>query len=105
MTKERKRVIQAPKYLNLKGFLCFQILGYLGKKPSYGDELAGKIGGRKYGKLTPGTIYPALGLLRKRKLVRAKISGRKIIYSLTERGKTEYRTSKKILNRIFKGIL
>ncbi|MBU1204072.1 MAG: PadR family transcriptional regulator [Nanoarchaeota archaeon] len=91
-----------PKYLNLRGFLCFQILHKLSKKALCGDVLAMEIGGKKFGKLTPGTIYPALKVLRDRRLVQFKTEGRKKIYHLTKRGLGEYKISKRLFKRIFK---
>lgn len=93
-----------PKYLNVKGFLSLNIMSLLSRKKLCGDELAEIIGKKKYGKLTPGTIYPALKYLRDNKLVIYKQKGRKKIYSMTKKGSEEHRTIKRIFNRIIKEI-
>ena len=49
--------MKMPKYIDIKGVLSFHILSLLKKKKLCGDELAEIIGKKKYGKLTPGTIY------------------------------------------------
>ena len=81
--------------ISMRGFLAFQILHELTLKSSYGDELAEVIGKRKGSKLTPGTIYPVLKNLRKKKLISHKKEGRKKVYSITEIGVNEYEISKK----------
>ena len=97
-------MIKSPQVLSLKGFLAFQILHELKKLSQCGDELAEKIGGKKGSKLTPGTIYPTLKFLRKHKLVTRKKQGRKKNYTLTEKGKEEYKIFKKNFIKIFKEI-
>lgn len=77
------------KYLELKGFLSFLILHELNKARLCGDDLANKIGKRKKGKLTPGTIYPALKDLRNSKLIKFRKYGRKKMYQLTDLGRNE----------------
>jgi DNA-binding PadR family transcriptional regulator len=67
--------------------LSFLILWLLSKKPMYGDEIASEIGRMKGGKPTPGTIYPALKQLKEAGAVTTKKEGRKVIYSLTEKGR------------------
>lgn len=93
-----------PKYLSLRGFLTFQILHELRKKRLCGDELAQIIGNKKGSKLTPGTIYPALKFLRRKKLVSRKKIGRKKYYNLTEEGKKEYQIFRKNFLKMFRNI-
>ena len=97
--------MKRPKYVDLKGLLSFQILHELERKKLHGDKLAEIIGKRKGSKLTPGTIYPALKKLRKLKLIQHKKKGRIKTYSITQKGKKEYNTSKKILKNLLKKIL
>ncbi len=92
------------KYLNMKGFLTFQILHELNGMKLCGDDLAEIIGSKKGSKLTPGTIYPALKYLRKKKLVTHKKIGRKRMYELTKEGKNEYKIFKENFQQIFKSI-
>ena len=77
----------------------------LNKKKLCGDELADIIGNKRYGKLTPGTIYPALKYLRENKLIIYKQKGRKKVYSLTKKGLDEYKITKRIFKRMFKEII
>ncbi|MBI4447832.1 PadR family transcriptional regulator [Candidatus Woesearchaeota archaeon] len=97
--------MQPPKHLELKGFLSFQILHELSIKKLCGDELAVAIGLKKGSKLTPGTIYPALKFLRKKKLIQHKRCGRKKCYTLTENGVKEYNILKKTFKKIFSKLL
>ena len=53
----------------------------LAQEQLYGEQLAERIGKRKGGALTAGTIYPALKKLRKHKLIRYSRDGRKKIYT------------------------
>jgi len=92
------------RFISLKGLLSFQIMHELGKKRLCGDELAEKIGKKKTGKLTPGTIYPALKRLKENKLVKMKQDGRKKIYYLTKKGVNEYKLAKRMLKRLMKGV-
>ncbi|MBT3985409.1 PadR family transcriptional regulator [archaeon] len=95
---------KTPKVLSLRGFLAFQILHELKRKRLCGDELAENIGKKKGSKLTPGTIYPTLKYLRKKKLLTRKKYGRKKIYDLTEKGVEEYKVFKRAFIKIFKDI-
>ena len=97
--------MKLPKYIDIRGFLSFQIMCLLNKKNLCGDELASIIGVKKSGKLTPGTIYPALKFLRVNKLVRFKQKGRKKIYWLTKKGEREYKIFKRIFKNIFRDII
>jgi DNA-binding PadR family transcriptional regulator len=89
MTLEEKKGILEDDSLALKGFLSFLLLHELNLNSLCGDELSKKIGRRKGSNLTPGTIYPALKRLRKRKLISYRRYGRKKMYLLTEDGKKE----------------
>lgn len=91
-------------YLQLKGFLSFLILHELGKVGLCGDDLANRIGKRKGGKLTPGTIYPALKDLRKQKFIRGKKFGRKKVYTLTESGVRELERLYVLFSKYFMGL-
>jgi DNA-binding PadR family transcriptional regulator len=91
VTRNNKDDEDNAEYLELKGFLSFLILHELSLKNLCGDELSSKIGDRKNRPLTPGTIYPALKRLRRKKLVVYRRRGRKKVYSLTELGKRELR--------------
>jgi len=86
MPREMKKTEGEPEYLELKGFLSFLILHELSTRNLCGDELSKAIGKRKNGPLTPGTIYPALKRLRRKKLIVYKRQGRKKVYYLSDFG-------------------
>ena len=96
--------MKIPRYIDVKGFLRFYILNLLSRKKLCGDDLADIIGNKKYGKLTPGTIYPALKYLRENRLIIFKQKGRKKIYSLTKKGINEHKITKRIFKKIIKEI-
>ncbi|MBL7147297.1 MAG: winged helix-turn-helix transcriptional regulator [Nanoarchaeota archaeon] len=96
--------MKTSKYVDFKGFLRFKILHLLKNKNLCGDELAEVIGSKKFGKLTPGTIYPVLKILRENKLISFKQCGRKKVYKLTKKGEKEYKKIKRIFKRIFKEV-
>lgn len=96
--------MKLPKYIDLKGFLSFQIMYHINKKKLCGDDLALIIGGKRGVKLTPGTIYPALKYLREKKLIIYKQHGRKKIYKLTKKGLRELKITKRLFKRIIKDI-
>lgn len=84
--------------------LGFLILHEL-RTPATGTQLAKAIGERKgTALLTPGTIYPALKELRKKKLVSYAEDGRKKVYSLTKTGEKELKELYKEFSRLFKGL-
>ena len=95
-----------PSCIDVKGLLRYLILHELSKKKLCGDELAEFIGKRKScGKLTPGTIYPVLKILREAKLIKLQVRGRKKLYLTTPKGKKEYTAAKKILKTTLRGVL
>lgn len=91
-------------YLQLKGFLSFLILHELNLKSLCGDELSKAIGKRRNCVLTPGTIYPALKRLRRKKLIVHRRQGRKKVYSLTESGKKEIEHLYELFSVYFYGL-
>jgi len=102
-----KKTTTAPSkagHLAFKGFLSFLILHELAAERLYGEQLAGRVGGRKGTVLTPGTIYPALKNLRKQKLVVFSKDGRKKVYALTPAGKTELARLYKLFGKYFAGL-
>lgn len=102
----KKKQSASPKagHLAFKGLLSFLILHELAAERLYGEQLAERVGGRKDGVLTPGTIYPALKNLRKQKLVVFSRDGRKKVYALTPAGKTELARLYKLFGKYFAGL-
>lgn len=83
------------------GFLLLHEL----RSPKSGTALAKNIGERKgTGMLTPGTIYPALKDLKQKKLISYRTSGRKKVYSLTEKGEEELDQLYKEFSQLFRGL-
>lgn len=76
-----------PDCCDMRGLLTFQILWELREEELNGQEIANRIADRKGSKPTPGTIYPALKDLKKKRLIKGRREGRQIIYSLTDRGR------------------
>lgn len=97
-----KRVLSTG--IDMRGFLSFFILHELSKQKLCGDELALLIGSKKYSKLSPGTIYPALKRLKKLKLVNFRSEGRKKVYFLSDKGKKELSTTYGLFSNIFFGL-
>jgi PadR family transcriptional regulator PadR len=76
-----------PDCCDMRGFLTFQIMWELRQEDLNGQQIAERIWKRRGGsRPTPGTIYPALKELKKRKLIRGKKDGNQVIYHLTEEG-------------------
>ena len=90
---------------DMRGMLSFRILWLLSKRPMYGQELAAEIGKRKGNKPNPGTIYPALKLMSKRKLVQSHLEGRNTVYELTKLGRLNLSRSIQHFRRAFGEIL
>ena len=72
---------------DMRGMLSFMILWLLTKEDMYGQQIAEEIGKRRGNKPNPGTIYPALKDLQKRKLIISRKEGIKTIYHITEKGR------------------
>lgn len=77
-----------PDCCDMRGLLSFTILWLLTKKDMYGQEIADELEGRRGTRPNPGTLYPALSLLKKNELVETRQEGRRKIYRLTERGRS-----------------
>ena len=73
-------------YIDL-GILQMQILWLLNRKDTHGYELMKNLNEIKKTKITQGTLYPALQRLEELNLIKSKKGKRKIIYSLTSKGK------------------
>lgn len=75
---------------DMRGLLSFLILWLLNKKPMNGAELAAEIEKRKGCKPNPGTIYPALKELERKKAIRIySKQGKEKTYELTPLGNAE----------------
>lgn len=90
---------------DMRGMLSFMLLWLLSNRPMYGQELAEEIAKRRGEKPNPGTIYPALMNLRKRRLIRLRQEGRKTVYELTEEGRSGVIEAREYFSRAFGGII
>jgi len=90
---------------DMRGMLGFLILFLLSKKSMHGQELADEIAKRKGEKPSPGTIYTALKSLREMGFISSEEKeGKTIVYTLTERGNSALRISKRRFIRTFLGV-
>ncbi len=87
----------------LRAPLSFLVLYEL-RNPKTGAQLSKAIGKRRSGELSPGTIYPLLRKLHKKKLIFYRSKGRDKIYSLTPLGEETLNKLKKDFKRLFKGL-
>ena len=79
-------------YCEMKGFLSFQVLKMISKKPMSGQDLRQEFKQRKGCVPSPGTIYPVLKFLKSNKLIEEiKSTGKTKKYKLTKNGQTEVR--------------
>ena len=86
----------------LKGQLSFLILHLLSQKQLSGKGLVDEIAKRKGNRLSPGTIYPSLELLRGKGYVQiARKIEKEKIYDLTADGKIALTESKILFQKMF----
>ncbi len=89
----------------MKGMLSFFVLWLLSKRPMDGQAIAREIAKKRGKKMSPGTIYPALKELEKRKLISRRDEGRLVVYRLTKQGRKSLRKSIAYFKRAFGEIL
>lgn len=89
---------------DMRGMLSFLILFLLSKKPMHGQEIAGELEARKGVRPSPGTIYPALKMLKDAGLVKEEKKGKTVVYSLTPEGKAGLRRAKEHFCKVFTGV-
>jgi DNA-binding PadR family transcriptional regulator len=77
---------EIPDCCDMRGMLSFNILWIISKRPMNGQEIAKEIEKMRGNKPSPGTIYPALKELRKKKLVEMVRKGRNTTYTLSDKG-------------------
>jgi DNA-binding PadR family transcriptional regulator len=85
---------------HVKAFLDLLILAILNGRPMYGYKIIAAIH-KEFGVLlSPGSLYPLLHTLEKKRMVESQFQGGRIIYSLTSNGKrifqntfTEYKAT------------
>ena len=67
----------------------------------HGQALADELEKRKGDRPSPGTIYPALKILKEEKLIKEDGDGKMIVYSLTPEGKKALGVAKEKFCRAF----
>lgn len=102
--KSVKKAAKSKPVVELKGFLTFMILHELSQRKLTGEDLAKRIGQRRGSMLTPGTIYPALKNLKKKGLIKMEQFGRRKVYQLTPKGKTQARLFYSLFSKYFAGL-
>jgi PadR family transcriptional regulator PadR len=91
---------------DMRGMLSFLILWLLNLRPMSGAELARELERRKGVKPTPGTIYPALkGLARKKAIVLKASGGRAKVYALTPAGRRVLESARNAFCKAFYDVL
>ena len=88
----------------MRGMLSFLLLFLLSKKSMSGNELSKELEKRKGERPSPGTIYPALKLLREGRLISENKDGKTIRYILTGKGKSGLKDAKAQFCRTFGGV-
>ena len=89
---------------DMRGMLGFLILFLISKKPMHGKELADEITRRKGEKPSPGTLYPAIKIIREAGFIDEKKEGKTITYTLTPSGKKALTVAKRRFCKIFLGV-
>ncbi|HLC53008.1 MAG TPA: PadR family transcriptional regulator [Candidatus Nanoarchaeia archaeon] len=86
---------------DMRGMLSFLILFLLSKKAMHGQAIADELEKRKGDRPSPGTIYPALKILKEEGLIKEDGDGKNIVYSLTSEGKKALGVAKDKFCRAF----
>lgn len=90
---------------DMRGMLSFLILFLLSKKSMHGQEIADEIGKRKGARPSPGTIYPALKMLKSHGLIEERREGKTVVYNLTEEGREGLKHAKMHFMSVFKDVM
>ena len=103
-TKEEIFSDEAPRSEIDLGMLQMQILWVLERKPSHGYELMKELSLLKKMSITQGTLYPTLQKLEKLGLIKGRDDDRKIVYSITGKGRATMTSACSEFTRTFFGI-
>lgn len=94
-----------PAFLDLRGLLSFWLLWELRLGSLRGAQLSERLRWRRGDSLSPGTLYPALHALVRRRLLRKGRAGRDTTYSLTESGRGELKCAAGYLQVLFRDVV
>ena len=81
--------MKKPEFIDMKGFLSFHIMWLLGKRKLCSSEIIDELGKKRHDEPSPGTLYPALNALKKDGLVQSERDDKKVVYSITPKGKAD----------------
>ncbi len=98
-------MVKEPNCCDMRGFLSFLILFLLSKKSMNGREISDEIEKRKSSRPSPGTIYPALKMLKEEKFITEKKEGKTISYTLTRGGKNSLKIARSKFVKLFNDVL
>ena len=70
----------------------------------HGQEITDELEKRRGERPSPGTVYPALKLLKENGWVEEKRDGKTLVYELTAEGKHSFKVSKIKFARVFMGL-
>lgn len=90
---------------DMRGMLSFLILFLISKKPMHGQELADELEKRKGVRPSPGTIYPALKMLKQQGFIKEQSNAKVIVYVLTPTGEKALKAAKQKFCRAFMDII
>jgi DNA-binding PadR family transcriptional regulator len=90
---------------DMRGMLSFLILFLLSKKSLCGQEIAVELEKRKGEKPSPGTIYPALKILKEKGVIKEREKGKMIYYDLTPKGRKALKIAKQKFCRAFMDVI
>ena len=86
---------------DMKGFLSFQLLRLIAKKPMSGEELRCELEKRKGHKPSCGTIYPVLKMLHEAGWIAEISKGKEKKYQITKQGQQEVKIATKKFVELF----
>jgi DNA-binding PadR family transcriptional regulator len=81
--------MRKPEFIDMKGLLSFHITWLLAQKKMSGEKLMEELGRRRDDRPSPGTLYPALNGLKRDGIVQKERDDKRMIYSLTPKGKRD----------------
>jgi len=81
--------MRKPEFIDMKGLLSFYIMWLLGRRKMCSSELIEELGNRRFDEPSPGTLYPALNALKADGLVQSERDDKKVVYSVTLKGKSD----------------
>ncbi len=91
--------------IDMRGLLSFHLLWLLRGGEKCGYEILDELEKRRGERPSPGTVYPALGRLVKSGLVNKRREGKRVIYSITDSGRREFKKAVAYFQKIYGEVL